>query len=323
MNLNISTHKGESGKPVAIFIHGLGMDRNFWIDPLNTKVFAKNIPMKVFAAKKPHPLSNPARIQKPTVGIIPDKINHLWAATIEREYNAICWSQSRPVGPIHVAIDELGYIIKETKKLFPGSPIALIGHSRGGLVARKIMEKKDPAIKALITISSPHKGSSLPGLARFLSPLQPAMKKLLPDNIHGTAADVLKRFSEFIEGSALRELLPGSDFFVNLKDSPHKDIAYVSFGGTTTKLITVYGWKKEGVKTYPTPLLIIPDSVIKIIPAAMLPEEVIPGKGDFLVTAGSSRLPWAEQHYDLEANHISIIWHKKTIKHTIEVLEEL
>lgn len=52
MKLDITIHKGRSDRPVVIFIHGLGMDKYFWTDPANTKVFGKNIPMKVFAAKK-------------------------------------------------------------------------------------------------------------------------------------------------------------------------------------------------------------------------------------------------------------------------------
>ncbi len=323
MELDISIHKGKTDRPVVIFIHGLGMNKNFWVDPMNTKVFAKNIPMSVFAARTPRPISASGKQKKPNIGTIPKKIKHLWDAVTDRGFNAVCWSQNRPVGPISVSIEELGQIIKRSKKLFPGNSLALIGHSRGGLVARKLMEKKDPAIKALITISSPHKGSSLPRLGKYLSPLKPAVEKLLPVNIHGTASEVLKRVSELVEGSALKELVPGSVFFTTLKDSSDKKVSYLSFGGTMTKLITIYSWKRKEDKICPRPLLIIPDSLLKILPAAIIPDEITPGKGDFMVTAESSVLPWAPRHYNLKANHISIIWHKETISNTIELLEKL
>jgi len=299
------------------------MDKNFWIDPANTKVFAKNIPMKVFAAGKPGPRSASGMITKPTVGKIPGRINNLWEQVAGREFNAICWSQRRPVGPISVAIKELGYVLKKAKELFPGHYIAFVCHSRGGLVARKFMEKRDPLIKALITIATPHQGSALPSLGRYLSPLKPAMEKLLPDNVHDTASEVLKRVSELIEGSALKELSPGSDFLETLKDSPCEGVTYISFGGTMTKLITVYSWKRKEDRIYPAPLMVIPDSLTKILPASIIPDEVTPGMGDFMVTSESSVLPWASKHYDLQANHISIIWHKKTINNTIEVLEAI
>jgi hypothetical protein len=108
-----------------------------------------------------------------------------------------------------------------------------------------------------------------------------------------------------------------------LNDSPRQDIKYLSFGGTVTKLITVYTWKKQKVRIYPNPLLTIPDSLLKVLPARMIPDEIIPGKGDFMVTAKSSFLPWASRHYTLPANHISITWHRKVVRKTIEVLSEL
>ena len=104
---------------------------------------------------------------------------------------------------------------------------------------------------------------------------------------------------------------------------PRDDIKYLSFGGTVTKLITVYKWKKEGGKFYPKPLLTIPDSLLKILPAGMVPDEITPGKGDFMVTAESAVLPWAPEHYDLPANHISIAWHKKMKEKALEVIEAL
>jgi len=320
MKLDITIHKGRPDKPAVIFIHGLGMEKSFWTDPANTKVFAKNIPMKVFAAVKPGPRTN-AKNRLITVGDIPEKIIALWDEVIDKGFNAVCWSQRRPVGPISSAIEELGHVVKQTQKTFPGCPLALIGHSRGGLVARKFMEDPTHPVKALITIASPHEGSSLSRIGKFISPLSPVIKKLLPLHVHGTASDLLKRASEIIEGTALKELLPGSDFFNNLNDRPRKDIKYMSFGGTTTKLITIYSWQNNGHQ--PKPLLTVPDSLVKFLPSSMIPDELTPGKGDFMVTAKSSVLPWASRHYDLPANHISIIWHKKTINHIIVALEEI
>ena len=71
---------------------------------------------------------------------------------------------------------------------------------------------------------------------------------------------------------------------------------------------------------YPDPVIVIPDSVIKIIPVSIIPDELVSGKGDFMVTAESSVLPWAEKHYDLHTNHISITWNRKMINTVQEVL---
>jgi hypothetical protein len=128
---------------------------------------------------------------------------------------------------------------------------------------------------------------------------------------------------DLLDGSALKELMPGSDFFRDLRDSAVDGINYLSFGGTKTELLTLYKWNKQGDVLYPKPLLIIPDSLIRVFPPSILPDELCPRKGDFMVTAESSILPWAERHYDLNANHISIMWNKTVIKRVSELLERI
>lgn len=331
MELDVSIHKGSSDKPVVIFIHGLGMDRNFWLDPFETKVLGKNVPMKVFAAVQPKSIylhkcpHGPGEIKKSgiTIGDIPKKINNLWSALRDRGFNLVCWSQRRPVGPISAAVEELEEIIELTARIFPQNNVSLLCHSRGGLIARKFMEENLRGIRALITLSTPHKGSSLSLIGKHLSPLSSFLKGLLPMQTHGTVSDVIKRMTDLIEGAALKELMPGSDFFKNLRDVPVKGIKYLSFGGSKTELVTVYKWKKKEDIMYPKPLLSIPDSLIKILPASILPDELKPGKGDFMVTTASSVLPWASSHYDLHANHISITWHRRVISDVVEVLEKI
>jgi pimeloyl-ACP methyl ester carboxylesterase len=320
MELDVLVHKGNSGKPVVIFIHGLGMNKNFWTDPLGTKIFARNIPLRVFAATppKPTPLKGGKMI---TIGSVPDKVDTLWTVLRDRGFNVLCWSQRRPVGPIAAAVEELDEVMHTARRLFPDKPIALIGHSRGGLIARKSMERKTPGVKALITISTPHGGSSLSRIGNKLSPLTAFLKGVLPKDTHGTVSGVIKNVTDLLEGNALKELVPGSEFFKGLKDVPSAGINYMSFGGTKTELLTLYRREKQGDKLYPKPFLKIPDSLIKIFPSSILPDELKPGKGDFMVTAESSVMPWAERHINLPVNHISIVWNKRVISSVKEVLD--
>ncbi len=322
MELDIIIHKGRPDKPAVILIHGLGMDKDFWVAPLDTKIFVRNVPLKIFAATRPRPCAIQKR-KKLTVGNIPQKIDNLWTSLVEKEFNTICWSQRRPVGPISAAVEELNEIMCQVKSLFSKRPVALIGHSRGGLIARKLLEKKIPEIKALITLSTPHAGSGLAQFGRYLAPISAALRSMLPRNTHGTVAEVIKRFSELVEGNGTKELLPGSEFYKNLKDSPVEGVNYLSFGGTKTKLLTVYKWKKKDEKIYPNPLFTIPDSLLKVFPASNLPYELRPGKGDLLVSVKSSMLPWASRHYNMPLNHISITWNKKVNNIIIEALDKI
>lgn len=322
MNLNETFHKGDRDKPVAILIHGLGVDKGIWTDPLHTKLLANNFRLKILAAEAPIPRISTG-INNITIGDFPDKIDNIWSVLRDEGYNLITWSQKRPVGHVDAAVSELKDIVVRAEELFPGTPVALIGHSRGGLIARKFMEERHPAIKALITIASPHSGSSISKIAGYLSPLATVLKGIMPEEKQGTIIETISKTTDFLLGEALKELMPGSDFFKGLKDSRVKDIKYISFGGTEPRLLTLYQWKKNGKEIYPSPLIEIPDSLIKLLPASLKLEELTPGKGDALVSAESSVMPWSSDHYDLPANHVSIMWNREVINKTIETLRNL
>jgi len=53
----------------------------------------------------------------------------------------------------------------ETARSFPGEGVLMIGHSLGGLLAKAYAGRKDvdqgPAIRAVVTLGSPHKGSRM------------------------------------------------------------------------------------------------------------------------------------------------------------------
>jgi len=320
MKLDITVHKGNPGQAVAVFIHGLAMDKNFWLDPLETKAFAKNVPLKYFAAKKPRLSSS---INKISIGDVPVKINILWDAVIREGFSAVCWSQTRPVGPVNIAVEELKEVVYRVRKKFPSSPIAFICHSRGGLVARKFMESKPKGIKALITIASPHGGSSLSKIGNFIEPITKPLKTIVPKDSHGNISRIIKNLRELIDGKALKELMPDSSFIINLKDAPVKETHYLSFGGRKTELLNIYRQEKTDHTIQVKSILTIPDSLLKIIPASARPLELTPGKGDFMVTAESSVLPWATEHYNLQANHFTISWNKKVREKTLEVLRRI
>jgi len=322
VELNITIHRGKSNAPLAVLIHGLGVDKGIWTDPLHTKLLANNIRLKILAAEAPLPRIS-AGITKLTIGDFPHTIDNIWSVLKDEGYNLITWSQKRPVGHVDAAVSELKDIVLRAEELFPGSPVALIGHSRGGLIARKFMEERPPVIKALITIASPHSGSSISKIAGYLSPLAAVLKGIMPEEKQGMIIETISKITDFLLGEALKELMPGSDFFKGLKDSRTEGIKYLSFGGTEPRLLTVYQWEKNGSEFYPKPLIDIPDSLIKLLPASLQLEELIPGKGDALVSADSSVMPWSSSHYNFPANHVSIMWNREVIQKTIEVLKSI
>ncbi|MBI4709731.1 MAG: alpha/beta hydrolase [Nitrospirae bacterium] len=217
-------------------------------------------------------------------------------------------------------MEELINVADTARRLSPKNPIALIGHSRGGLVARKFMQERPPDVRAAITISTPHRGSRIGAIGKYLKPCSTLIKKMLPRDTHTTVSKVIKSVSDLVESGAIKELLPGSEFLKGLKDVSQKGVRYISFGGTSPRLITFYLWKRAGDKMIPKPLLSIPDSLVRIFPSFMAADEITPGKGDGLVAAKSSLHPFASKHYNLNMNHLNIIWHPEVINRTLGIL---
>ena len=64
----------------------------------------------------------------------------------------------------------LSYYVAWVKAKHKGSPIVLVGHSAGGVAARMYMvTSREPAVRALVTIASPHLGSGLANVASAIS----------------------------------------------------------------------------------------------------------------------------------------------------------
>jgi pimeloyl-ACP methyl ester carboxylesterase len=283
MKLDIVFHKGSNNKPAVIFIHGLGMDKNIWVNPSKSRILGGMFPLKILLSKRSSE-EQPCNFQT------------LFDDLKFRDYSVLTWSQKRPAGPIHSAVSELNEIMSTAHKMTK-SGIILIGHSRGGLIGRKYLLRRDESIKGFITISTPHKGSSIAKIAKYLSPLVSMINPFVSNGDKGTVSFSIKRILEFLRSRALKELLPESNFFKSLQDGPLDWISYASAGGTNPTLFSIYN-------------ISFPDVLEKVIPENLYPEEMKKGKGDGLVTAESSKIPWCNVHYNFELNHAEVLFDK-------------
>ncbi|MEW6585604.1 MAG: alpha/beta fold hydrolase [Nitrospirota bacterium] len=291
MKLDVCVHNGKADRPAIIFIHGLGMDKNIWVNPLNSRILGGMFPLEVLLKKS---FSD----GKPVT---------LFDIFRDKGYSVVAWSQKRPAGPIESAAAELDEMVGTAGCITPAGVI-LIGHSRGGLIARKYLMNDAASIQALITISTPHKGSSVAKLAKYVSPIVTWLTPLIPKGERGTLRFAVSRVLEFLKSKALRELLPGSNFFKSLADRPVKGVYYASIGGTNPTLFRLSG-------------LSMPDIFERMIPEKMFPEEMKQGKGDGLVSAASSIIPWCDEHHDFELNHAEILFDdevKETVVNAVE-----
>jgi hypothetical protein len=80
-----------------------------------------------------------------------------------------------------------------------------------------------------------------------------------------------------------------------LQEGPYEGVRSVSAGGTNPVLFTFS-------------LFSFPVIFEKIIPQNLYPDELKEGRGDGLVSADSSRMPWADEHYCFDCNHAGILF---------------
>jgi len=295
MKLDVVFHKGSDRKPAVVFIHGLGMNKDIWVNPINSSILGGQFPLRVLLKKM---FSGEEAVPETSYDDL-----------VRRDYSVITWSQKRPAGPIDSVISELDEIVKIADGMTKAG-IVFIGHSRGGLIGRKYLQEKERPVKGLLTISTPHKGSSIAGIAKYLSPLFSTLYSLIPDGDKGTLSFSVRRVFDFLRSKALKELLPGSKFFRSLKDGPLEGIYYASVGGTNPTLFTFHDFS-------------FPDAFEKIIPGNIYPEEMKKGRGDGLVSAASSEISWGEEHHNFDRNHAEILFDEDARAMVVRIIEKI
>lgn len=270
--LDISYKEGRRDGPAFIFIHGMGMTKEFWTEPQKSRVGGGLLPISILAAGK-----------QPTETLYHD-LSGLG-------FTVLAWSQSRPVGPAKVALLELHEMVAFTKGRFSPSGIVFICHSRGGLVGRKYVEgSAEPA--SLVTLCTPHHGSVMATWAKLLAPLSSALLSLMPDIGKGDVTKAVKSMLGMLRSKGVKELLPGSEFLSSFKEDRPSQAGFISVGGTNPSFLRFTSTSH-------------PDFMQELF-GKVLPEELVPGRGDGQVSNKSSRLPYADIYLSFPLSHINI-----------------
>lgn len=278
--------KGDTSLPAFIFIHGLGMDKNFFCFPEKSRILGGLFPLST--------------IIRNAVGL-----RTLYHDLKEMGITVATWTQSRPAGPANDAVREL----IEVTETINSKWVFLIGHSRGGLIARAA-SAKIKGLRGIITISTPHIGSAMAKWALYLSPLSEVLKPLLSIEQKTRLMRALRRIAAFLSGRAVREILPNSEFLNSLPTEKPPDCLSISIGGTDPTLFTLGG-------------LSIPSSLEKIVPGNLFPEEMTLGKGDGIVSSRSSVLPFGDEHMNFHLNHAETAFDESVRKALLKRIESI
>jgi pimeloyl-ACP methyl ester carboxylesterase len=268
-------HEGERSKPLIVFIHGMGMNVGVWSEPSQARILGGRYPLRVLLGERT------------------GKLETSFADLRARGYHVLSWSQIRPVGPVEAAVSELRGLMGAFSK-FTGNGTIFVCHSRGGLIARKHLELQGDSARGLITLATPHHGTSMARWAAYVSPLTAAASRVLTGLSRKEVDSALRRILGFLGSSGLRELLPDSQFFGELGDARLEGVGYVSAGGTNPDLLRAVSVSLPGILS-------------ALVPEIIVPEEMREGLGDGLVSASSSVLPYGDRHRNFHVNHASIL----------------
>lgn len=345
VNFPLRVWKGEREGPILILIHGFGATEKSWIYPYEEYMGMGKISFDYVLTdyeKKPSPpyfprwqfrnycLSTPLRM-------IASKPSSLWEFLRERGYTMMTWTQGKRYGPITMAVEELDGVVEESKALFgSGTRLVLIGHSRGGLVARKWIQDhpdKRERIQGVVLLACPNGGSRLAEVAQFFSRASRAIGRLIPRDLSlGTGrirvhvSALREEVEGLLRGVAREEFSPSSPFMLALKKGESEEqrsrVRYLNVVGTSTVFTKLYRMRPRDSGGLREVFSLI-DSLPKVIPTALMPEEIVNGKGDGLVARERARIAWIPpvSSREFPVNHLRMLIDREVRREIIRFLE--
>lgn len=332
----------DPSRPVVLLIHGLHSSGRAWTRPADDPGVGgyyydhRREPSRVKATK-----------DYPGVGIFKEGKSERAAGQINAQnwfdylvgqgFTVATWSQ-----PGETFEDAWPSATKAFETLLASTqgPIALIGHSRGGLVARRLLKEKvlqqsvgAGRVRWAFTLHSPHAGSELakgPEILLDELGLKCAQIQIPNDwltKVKNMCKELMNELAARLAKPGSRELTPGGPVLGPLAqgEAPVPGVSYHTFGGTSPTYIRYYLWyftPESAVPQYkcdPAPpnckqyfkWEAVPHAISGLSPMYDVVRDVVPeikiGAGDGLVADARSRLPFAT-HATNSLNHAEILW---------------
>jgi pimeloyl-ACP methyl ester carboxylesterase len=359
-------------KPVVVLLHGLGGDHKDWRDPFQDRNWPydhhrdpKEVDLGVHGkppiAKLPGiqtQLFLSPRLASNQRGADGSDDRSWWHALIQAGFPLFTYSQLPDLmlpfsrGPVAQFKQFMEMLQRDVLRApeYQARPVVIVGHSRGGLIARAYLGDPDvkadhargdagrfPNVTGLITISSPHQGSQMALLddkiINFLSKVQEVVPTL-PNDVGNQVIEGLKAKIDAYVGAHGDEIEPGSPMFQALEaqEPIRGGVRCISIGGTSPRLLRVYLWTFTGDSMVPKrgsggklefhwrakPLEAkavspVPDGLpLKLLGIDL--EEVLPGRGDGLTADKRCRFPASfggTEHFSFPVSHAEELWDPK------------
>jgi pimeloyl-ACP methyl ester carboxylesterase len=350
-------------RPLVVLLHGLGGNRDDWISPLQDR----NMPYDHRQNPPPIPLGEQeSQPQAAVLGLLPSNYasprltansngvegsddRSWWHALAQAGFPLLTYGQVSgfllpfglgPVAEFRAFMESLQDDLQDDPA-FAQRPVVIVGHSRGGLIARAYLG--DPEVKAdttsrfprvagLITLSTPHAGSKMALLddpiVTFISALRRVLSAL-PFDSADRILDSIQEIIVSIMGRETDEIAPGSQLFQTLESQEpiHPGVRCLSMGGTSPRFVRVYarlldlvgplrsratgeiGFRWQAKAKEIKGAAILDGRLFKWVGVDL--DEMTDGRGDGLTADVSCHFPASfheEGHLSLPLNHGEELW---------------
>ncbi|MCX5746066.1 MAG: hypothetical protein NT062_26610 [Proteobacteria bacterium] len=343
-------HAGDKGKPAILLIHGLAASRTHWTNPADTWSIKSAHYKHWQAPKKQAATSKLPKIKGDVRSIVLSRVDphadadgSFWTFLVKQGFTVATWNQipcmDTDKTPSTACLDSDTFDVAYPSAqlalahlaTLTTEDIALVGHSRGGLIGRKLLKESPKALPAIgrvkwfVTLHTPHHGSSMATKGNDLqkalaNPLKGVSLGFVPDALEKLAKKLLPAIGDRLAGSidtlvlvtgmtGARELDAKGAVFKSLEadEVKHPGTRYFTFGGTSPRVARVYArvYTDGGRdwKTAPRELLDFPGDLKVAFP------EMQQG-GDLLVTDASSKFKFEDQHFTNKLNHAEVLWNR-------------
>ena len=343
---DLTVSAGRADAPIVVLIHGIGGNAQYWTDPASlnpTSTWLFDIHARPPAGTTGLGSSPPFQ---------PGSVTPWVQVLNQAGLSTVTWSQSRPIDLLQYAADKAVAVLRslEARVFAPYAadvgasggmvpPLVLLGHSRGGLVARAALKQLGgeavPHLRKVITLCTPHHGSYLPRLAdhynRTLStamdfrqvaqavpgPLGDVVERQLAPRVtelaNGVRLALLHAFGTLAQGPGFDELDPQSATLQALADGeqPLPGVHYQSFGGANPVFIRFFlCWAGHAVPVLATASAVLVEQLARSPGVASTYGGLAElDTGDSAVGLASSQWPMAfgAPHQAVPVNHMQAL----------------
>jgi hypothetical protein len=240
----IEVTEGDDRKPVVVLLNGTGGNIHDMTSPAthpdSNYDFTSPFPADVDIAWRAYP----------GVGVWsccdldPKKKVRSWReVVVDYKFRTAAYAQVDPSGFLARPVRELAAVMTGLYRNYPDAWFVLLSQSRGGLLTRKFLKDHTDLARRIctvITLHSPHTGSSLATIADTLRGLIEGLEDLVGD----IALDVLGWLLDMVDSDAFQEMAVGSDFLTDLADGETAlpGIDYYTFGGISVRPSRIRSW---------------------------------------------------------------------------------